>query len=120
VNTIEELLERESSGSGLKIREYAVGIRQADHVAALYPQKLALSSQTSGGRSVGIVDLRTKTTELFSSIKLTMIRQILLQALMARETDRQTDRQCLEAPNGVCSSFNVLKNGFPEGHISII
>jgi hypothetical protein len=29
---------------------------------ALYPQKLALTSQTSGGRSVGIVRLQTKAT----------------------------------------------------------
>jgi hypothetical protein len=31
----------------------------------LYPLKLALTSPTSGGRSVGIVRLRTKTTEFF-------------------------------------------------------
>jgi hypothetical protein len=30
----------------------------------LYPQKLALTSPTNGGRSVGIVRLRTKATEL--------------------------------------------------------
>jgi hypothetical protein len=29
----------------------------------LYPQKLALTSPTSGGRSVGIVRLRTRTTQ---------------------------------------------------------
>jgi hypothetical protein len=29
----------------------------------LYPQKLALTSPTSGGRSVGIVCLRTRATE---------------------------------------------------------
>jgi hypothetical protein len=33
VSTIEELLERKSSSSGLESREYAVGIRHADHVA---------------------------------------------------------------------------------------
>jgi hypothetical protein len=31
----------------------------------LYPQKLALTSPTSGGRSVGIVRLRTKGHEFF-------------------------------------------------------
>jgi hypothetical protein len=31
----------------------------------LYPQKLALTSPTSGGRSVGIVRLRNKSTEFF-------------------------------------------------------
>jgi hypothetical protein len=37
-----------------------VGIRCADHVTPLYPQKLALTSPTGGGRSVGIVRSRTK------------------------------------------------------------
>jgi len=41
----------------------AVGIRCADHVTPLYPQKLALTSPTCGSRSVGIVRSRTKATE---------------------------------------------------------
>jgi len=40
-----------------------VGTRYADHVTPLYPQKLALTSPTGGGRSVGIVRVRTKATE---------------------------------------------------------
>jgi hypothetical protein len=32
----------------------AVGVRSADHETPVYPQKLALTSLTSGGRSVGI------------------------------------------------------------------
>jgi len=40
-----------------------VGTRCADHVTPLYPQKLALNSPTGGGRSVGIVRVRTKATE---------------------------------------------------------
>jgi hypothetical protein len=40
-----------------------VGIRCADHVTPLYPQKLALTSLTGGGRCVGIVRSRTKATE---------------------------------------------------------
>jgi len=40
-----------------------VGTRCADHVTPLYPQKLALVSPTGGGRSVGIVRVRTKATE---------------------------------------------------------
>jgi len=43
----------------------AAGIRCADHVTPLYPQKLALISPTGGGRSVGIVCSRTKATEFF-------------------------------------------------------
>jgi len=39
-----------------------VGTRCADHVTPLYPQKLALTSPTGGGRSVGIVRVQTKVT----------------------------------------------------------
>jgi len=42
-----------------------VGNRCANHVTPLYPQKLALTSPTGGGRSVGIVRSRTKATEFF-------------------------------------------------------
>jgi len=34
-------------------------------VTPLYPQKLALTSPTGGGRSVGIVRVRTKATEFY-------------------------------------------------------
>jgi hypothetical protein len=43
---------------GLRNREYGHGIRRADH-----PQKLALASPKSSGRSVGIVYSQTKTME---------------------------------------------------------
>jgi hypothetical protein len=48
--------------------DMAVGIRQADQVAPLYPQKLALTSPTSGGRSVGIVLSRTQAMEFFLTL----------------------------------------------------
>jgi hypothetical protein len=61
VRIIEELLEWKSSGSGL---ENPINDRGGDPLRwprdRLYPQKLALTSPTSGGRSVGIVRLRTK------------------------------------------------------------
>jgi hypothetical protein len=41
----------------------AVGIRHADHVAPSMRKMLALTSLTSGGRSVGIVRLRPEATE---------------------------------------------------------
>jgi hypothetical protein len=63
VSTIEELLGRNSRGSGLENREYCRGDRLRWPRDTLYPQKLALTSPTSGGRSVGIVRLRTKATE---------------------------------------------------------
>jgi hypothetical protein len=60
-----------NSGSGLKKpRLKAVGIRCADDGTPLYPQKLALTSPTSGGRSVGIVRLRTKATDFSLVYKL--------------------------------------------------
>jgi len=40
-----------------------VGTRCADHVTPLYPQKLAVTSPTGGGRSVGIVRSQTNATE---------------------------------------------------------
>jgi hypothetical protein len=42
-----------------------VGIRSADH-ATPYQLKLELTSPTGCGRSVGIIRLRTKTTEFFN------------------------------------------------------
>jgi hypothetical protein len=63
VSTIEELLERKSSGSGLESREYGRRDPSLWPRGALYPQTLALTSPTSGGRSVGIVRSRTQATE---------------------------------------------------------
>jgi hypothetical protein len=60
VSTIEELLERKSSGSGLESREHGLGNRHADYVAQ---QKLVLTSPTRGGRSVSIVRPRTQATD---------------------------------------------------------
>jgi hypothetical protein len=66
VSTIEELLGRNNSASGLENREYGRGDPSRWPRNTLYPQKLALTLPTNGGRSVGIVRLRTKATEFFS------------------------------------------------------
>jgi hypothetical protein len=63
VSTIEELLGRNSSGSGLENREYSRGDQLSWPRDTLYPHKMALTTPTSGSRSVGIVRLRTKATE---------------------------------------------------------
>jgi hypothetical protein len=61
-------LNKEVAAPGLENRDLtAVGIRCADHVTPLYPQRLALTSPTGGGRSVGIVRPRTKATEFLLS-----------------------------------------------------
>jgi hypothetical protein len=70
VSTIEELLEWKSSGSGsIKPR-----LRPWDPLRwprdTLYLQKLALTSPTCGDRSVGIVNLRTKTTDFLWLVRL--------------------------------------------------
>jgi len=49
-----------------------VGTRCADHVTPLYPQKLALTTPTGGGRSVGIVRVRTKATEYVEIIQVSL------------------------------------------------
>jgi hypothetical protein len=68
VNTTEELLERKSSGSSLEIREHGRRDPSRWPHDILYPQKLALPSPTSGGRSVGIVRLPTQATEFSFSL----------------------------------------------------
>jgi hypothetical protein len=60
VRIIEELHVWKSSGSGQENRIYGRGDPLRWPRDILYPQKLALTSPTSGGRSVGIVRLRTK------------------------------------------------------------
>jgi hypothetical protein len=55
----------------------AVGDPRIDHATPLYQQKLALTSPTSGCRSVGIVRLRTKATELVSYHGITVWSSIM-------------------------------------------
>jgi hypothetical protein len=77
VSTTEELLDRKVAAPVQKKENTAVGIRHAYHVAN-YPQKLAITSPTSGGRSVGIVRSRTQTME-FSLVLVCLI--LLFKAL---------------------------------------
>jgi hypothetical protein len=63
LSTTEELLERKNSDSGLEIWEYGRRDPSRWSRGTLYPQKLALTSPTSSGRSVGIVRSRTQATE---------------------------------------------------------
>jgi hypothetical protein len=63
VSTTEELLDRKVVAYVYKTENTPVGIRHSDHVAPSIRKKLAITSSTSGGRSVGIVRSRTKTME---------------------------------------------------------
>jgi hypothetical protein len=63
VSTIEELLGRKSSGSDLENRDYGRRDPSRWPRSTFYPQKLALTSPTSGGRSVGMIRSRTQATE---------------------------------------------------------
>jgi hypothetical protein len=49
--------------SGLESREYGRRDQSRWPRGTLYPQNLALTSSTGGGRSVGIVRSRTQATE---------------------------------------------------------
>jgi hypothetical protein len=60
MSTIEELLDRKNSGSGLESREYGRKDPSRRPRGTVYPQKVALTSPPSGGRSVGIVRSRTQ------------------------------------------------------------
>jgi hypothetical protein len=65
VSTTEELLGRKSGDSGLESREYGSRDPSSWPRCTLYPQKLTLTSPTSGGRSVCIVCSWTQATKLF-------------------------------------------------------
>jgi hypothetical protein len=71
VSTTEELLDRKVAAPVWKSENMSVGIRHTDHVAPSIFKKLAITSPTSDGRSVGIVRSRTQTME-FSFIPLKM------------------------------------------------
>jgi hypothetical protein len=62
-STIEELLERNSSRFDLEIREYGRGDPLRRPRDTLSPQKVTLTSLTSGGRSQDKVRSRIKATE---------------------------------------------------------
>jgi hypothetical protein len=71
VRTIEELLGINGSGSGLEIREYGSGDPLSWLCDTLYPQKMALTTPTSG-RLVDLNRSRTQATEVRFSNRCTL------------------------------------------------
>jgi hypothetical protein len=63
VSTIEELLGRKSRGSGLENPKYGRRDPSRWPCGTLRPQKLALTSSTSDGRSVGVIRSWAQTKE---------------------------------------------------------
>jgi hypothetical protein len=103
VSTTEDLLEIKSSGSGLESREYGRKDPSRWPRGTLYPQKLALTPPTSGGRSVGMIRSGTQATE-FVSVFICDLRFSLLwiwESVLSRmwhcvvlETLRGFERTC--------------------------
>jgi len=75
-----------------------VGTRCADHVTPLYTQKLALTSPTGGGRSVGIVRVRTKATEFLFVLSKTF--------LILRKTERNVIKKMYVALHVIYTLFS--------------
>jgi hypothetical protein len=65
LSTTEEPLDRKVVAPVKKTENTAVEIRHADYVAPSIRKKLAITSPTSGGRSVGVVRSRTQTMDFF-------------------------------------------------------
>jgi hypothetical protein len=63
MSTIVEPLERKTSGPGLEYRKYGYEDPLRWPIDTIYAQKLALTSPTGCGLSVGIVRSRTQATE---------------------------------------------------------
>jgi hypothetical protein len=77
VSTIEELLERKNSVSGLGSREYGRRDPSRWQRGILYPRNLALTSSTSFCRSDSIVRSRSQATEFsFSLVYFSLVRKI--------------------------------------------
>jgi hypothetical protein len=93
---------KKSSRSCLENREYGCRDPPRWPRCILYPQKLALTSSTSGARSVGIVRSRTKTME-FSWVEFSLVlEKYSYLATHMRDVSRH---QC-RPPCVICSELN--------------
>jgi hypothetical protein len=86
MSTIEKLLGRNTGGFGLESREYGRGESLRLPRDTLYPRKFALTSPTSGGRSVGIVRSWTEAKEF--SLVFLLMNYILFRRAAWLEADQ--------------------------------
>jgi hypothetical protein len=101
VSTIEALLGRKSSGSGLENREYGRRDPLCRPCNILYPQNVALNLPKSSGRSVSIVHSRPNVLDFFAFYLLETYSKNEL--LGNHRTKHNYDRL-----------FHVLKDGPPK------
>jgi hypothetical protein len=93
LSTTDELLGRKSSGSGLENREYGRRNPSCWPRGTLYPQTFALTSPTTGGRSVGIVCSRSQATG-FSLVLVYDKYAINKSRIIGRQVDHERARRC--------------------------
>jgi hypothetical protein len=103
VSTIEELLWRKSSSSGLDNREYIRTDPSLWQRDIFDQQTLALTSLTSGSRSVGIICLRTEATEL----SLTYIILSILTEEGCGDDDDDDGESCIMRSFIICTLRKV-------------
>jgi hypothetical protein len=92
-------------------------MRSIDHATPLYPQKLALTSPTSGGRSVDIVRSRTKVTELVGCLlrKLpkTVVCNTICSVSLATVLYKEPIRSAIYLLNWCCVPCNFQRVWHP-------
>jgi hypothetical protein len=113
VSTIEELLGRKISGSGLEKRDYGRRYSSRRPRGIPYPQKLELTSPARGGRSVGIVRSRTQATEFIFLDCYKQIKSKCLQHIEKIRFDRSLKHTLKRSEfQIVLSSLNQSAEGF--------
>jgi hypothetical protein len=98
MSTAAELLGRKSSGSSLETREYGLRDELRWPRGTLYPQKLTLTSPTSGGRSVSIVRSRTRATEFACLVYPNVFIYCLTTVSAAQNFTESNRRRVLNGP----------------------
>jgi hypothetical protein len=125
VTTIEELLERESSGSSLESPECGHRDPSRWPRGTLYPQKLTLPLPTSGGRSVGIARLRTQVTEFYFIFIFIFIFEVAMK--LANSVSAMCEPMCLRfetfvffsLTSPIDSHVSLEKSYFRVGYVGV-